>query len=390
MRKILILLGTTSLAACGGGGPVTVGGSAVAGGGAGTASPHTFVNPTDPKTYQATGGMQHYRFKTREEDPLTPPEVRFNQYGQLYAGDANTARDSGYEVTYNPRDGIFDLSIKSPKSETDLVTRFQDPAHRTAFGGASFPQDGTPDLTSKGVIYFENGSASGVFNTDGFQSQEQTFFYQKPGTTTKYVTYAGYLRNKVNQTATDNGSGGTFIETSYERKRGAFVFGQRSANAGVPKTGTGTFSGQMIASMIYNPLLDTADNTPSFYQWMDGTSSMAVDFGANSFTLALAATVGAPQFDFHSDRIFDMPAGSTFNADGAGRIDLVNAGGFLGQFTSAYFAKGGIRRDLVIAGSSIDGAFYGPTAQEVGGGFRIVGGTPDERIDILGAFTGGR
>jgi len=85
-----------------------------------------------------------------------------------------------------------------------------------------------------------------------------------------------------------------------------------------------------------------------------------------------------------------MPAGSTFNADGAGRIDLVNAGGFLGQFTSAYFTKGGIRRDLVIAGSSIDGAFYGPSAQEVGGGFRIVGGTPDERIDILGAFTGGR
>jgi hypothetical protein len=45
-----------------------------------------------------------------------------------------------------------------------------------------------------------------------------------------------------------------------------------------------------------------------------------------------------------------------------------------------------------IAGSSLDGAFYGPGGSaeklEVGGGFRIVGGTPDQRIDIMGAFTG--
>ncbi|WP_173203779.1 transferrin-binding protein-like solute binding protein [Sphingopyxis sp. BSNA05] len=42
----------------------------------------------------------------------------------------------------------------------------------------------------------------------------------------------------------------------------------------------------------------------------------------------------------------------------------------------------------MIAGSSINGAFYGPDAEELGGGYRIVGGTPDERIDILGTFVG--
>ena len=67
------------------------------------------------------------------------------------------------------------------------------------------------------------------------------------------------------------------------------------------------------------------------------------------------------------------------------------AGGFLGQFQQAWFLRpDATRLDLLVAGSSIDGAFYGPGAEEAGGSFRIVGGTPDERIDILGIFTGRR
>lgn len=382
MRKILILLGSTSLAACSGGGPTTVGGAAVtSGGGTTTANPHSFVNPTDPKTYQASGGIQTYAFST------TPGS---EQYNQLYAGDANTVRDNGYQITYNPRDGIFDLALKATKANVDISTRFQDPAHRTAFGGASEPQSGTPDLTAKGVIYFQNGSASGTFNTDGYTAQTQTFFYQKPGTTTKYVTYAGFIRNKIAQSNRDNGAGGTFLQTDYDRNRGVFAFGERSSSNAVPKSGTGTFTGQMLGSLIYNPLLDIDPSTPSFFQWMDGTSTTTVDFGANTFTLALAATLGAPQFDLHSSPIAQLSAGATFAAAGSGRVDLVNAGGFLGQINSASLTFGGITNNLVIAGSSIDGAFYGPAAQEVGGGFRIVGGTPDQRIDILGVFTGAR
>lgn len=382
MRKILILLGSTSLAACSGGGPTTVGGAAVtSGGGTTTANPHSFVNPTDPKTYQASGGIQTYAFST------TPGS---EQYNQLYAGDANTVRDNGYQITYNPRDGIFDLALKATKANVDISTRFQDPAHRTAFGGASEPQSGTPDLTAKGVIYFQNGSASGTFNTDGYTAQTQTFFYQKPGTTTKYVTYAGFIRNKIAQSNRDNGAGGTFLQTDYDRNRGVFAFGERSSSNAVPKSGTGTFTGQMLGSLIYNPLLDIDPSTPSFFQWMDGTSTTTVDFGANTFTLALAATLGAPQFDLHSSPITQLSAGATFAAAGSGRVDLVNAGGFLGQINSASLTFGGITNNLVIAGSSIDGAFYGPAAQEVGGGFRIVGGTPDQRIDILGVFTGAR
>ena len=80
-----------------------------------------------------------------------------------------------------------------------------------------------------------------------------------------------------------------------------------------------------------------------------------------------------------------------FFANGGGDINLVNAGGFFGQFNEAWFINPDNRRlDLVIAGSSIDGAFYGPKAEEIGGGYRIVGGTPDQRIDILGTFVGKR
>ena len=84
-----------------------------------------------------------------------------------------------------------------------------------------------------------------------------------------------------------------------------------------------------------------------------------------------------------------MSDGSTFNAFATSAIDLVAKGGFVGAFTSVCFAATCTPgNSLLIAGSSLDGAFYGPNGEEIGAGFRIVGGTPDQRIDILGTFTG--
>jgi hypothetical protein len=157
----------------------------------------------------------------------------------------------------------------------------------------------------------------------------------------------------------------------------------------VPKTGTGTFNGEMIATLVYNPLPDTVAGAPTYFQWMTGTSKTTVNFAANTFSVDLAGTVNAPMFDLYTTRQFVLQSGATFAATGSGRVDLVSAGGFLGAINSAGFTQpNGTKLGLNIAGSSVDGAFYGPTAQEVGGGFRIVGGVPDERIDILGAFTG--
>ena len=144
----------------------------------------------------------------------------------------------------------------------------------------------------------------------------------------------------------------------------------------------------MLASMVFNDQPDTIGNFDTYFQWIAGRATTNVDFGANTFSLSLDGTVGAPLFDGTS-RQHTILQNAQFRANGAGDINLVSAGGFFGQFNEAWFVNpGGARLDMVIAGSSIDGAFYGPNAAELGGGYRIVGGTPDERIDILGTFVG--
>jgi C-lobe and N-lobe beta barrels of Tf-binding protein B len=389
MRNILLLLATsTTLAACGGAGPTSVGTNAVTGAGTtGTtaASTHTFVNPTEEKTYQAIGVSHNYQYSVADTGTGDAPQT-----AQLYAGNATTARDSGISLTYNPRDGIFDVKIADTKSGLSETTRFQDPVHRTDFGGLTEPQAAVPNIADKGIVYFENGTETGVPRQPGYIRTTNTFFHQKPGTSTKYVSYAGYVRNKFTVRSVTVANV-TSLVYDRERSRAAIVYGERTQNNSVPKTGSGTFNGDMLASMIYNPYFDTQADSPSYFQWLTGTSRTTVDFAANSFGIALNGTVSAPNLDGMSSGVHDLPVGSTFTAAGTGRIDLVNAGGFLGSINSASFVRPDTSSvNLIIAGSSVDGAFFGPAAQEVGGSFRIVGGNPDERIDILGIFTGAR
>ncbi|MFD1610871.1 transferrin-binding protein-like solute binding protein [Sphingomonas tabacisoli] len=398
MRNLVSVLPFLALAACGGAGAQSVGSNAVPTGGTPTpTSNHTFVNPTVEKTYSAIGGVQHYAYNT-----TTPAAGNTStQGGQLYAGNASTARNSSISVDYNPRDGIFEVKIADANAIVNQTLRFQDPLHRTAFGGARQPQTGTPQLSANGIQYLQAGGSVQPIRFDPAQTDMvpvgdnggsydvSTFFYQKPGTETKYVTFAGYVRNSTSvQDVTANGVTKTVQNNVLER--GAFVYGERTDNSAVPKIGTATFNGPMVATMVYNPLLDTVAGTPTYFQWVEGRSKTTVDFAANTFTLDVNGTVFAPQYDAFTSKVATLGAGATFTASGSGRVDLVGAGGFLGQFNSASFSQGGTAMPLVVAGSSIDGAFYGPAADEVGGGFRIVGGTPDQRVDIIGAFTGGK
>lgn len=98
----------------------------------------------------------------------------------------------------------------------------------------------------------------------------------------------------------------------------------------------------------------------------------------------------APQIDSNTAPATSiLLSGASFNAAGKGTINMVNFGGFKGQFQTASFANPGANAiNVAVEGSSIHGTFYGPAADEVGGGFRIVGGNPDERVDIIGAFVG--
>jgi hypothetical protein len=411
--KLLALSSASLLSACGGEtGLQTVGSVAPpSGGGTGTTptpsptSAHTFVTPTEAKTYEAIGGVQHFAYGTRSDGG--------GQSGQLYAGDANTVRDSGISVTYNPRDAIFEITINRPLGDvTTGVMRFQDPAHRTDFGGAREPQASVPELpVARNIQYLQSGSGTGAelgpldpYNTaglgtgnsdypigaKGYTSTVQTFFYQKPGTTTQYVTYAGFVRNSVTTTEDqDSATSPLYLKQEYGFDRAAFVFGERTGNSAVPKTGSGIYTGEMIATMVFNPMLDTNSSYPTYFQWIAGTHTTNVNFATLGVTSNFTGTVYAPARDAYSSGSFVLPAGSIFNASSTATIDLVGKGGFTGQFGSASFTLPNTTTFTVnIAGSSIDGAFFGPNGEEIGGGFRIVGGTPDERIDILGAFTG--
>ena len=153
MRYVIVLLGTTMLAACGGAGPNSAGG--IAPGGSvdpATGQPHSFVAPTKTVEYGAIGGGQSYSYV--RETGLTPTGP-VEQTRRIYDSNSTESGDGAIKVTYNRDDAEFYLQYKDKNSTIDMESLFQDPAHRTAFGGAVEPDYGTPDLTSNGVFYVE-------------------------------------------------------------------------------------------------------------------------------------------------------------------------------------------------------------------------------------------
>src|SRR3546814_17839227 len=82
-------------------------------------------------------------------DTLFPYTTRFR----------STAGSPSGTITYNPRDGVFTVSIADDLAGVSREVRFQDPAHRTDFDPAIRPVREVPDLA--GFNYLETGRASG-------------------------------------------------------------------------------------------------------------------------------------------------------------------------------------------------------------------------------------
>lgn len=406
-----------TLAACGGGGgagPESVGSISTPGG---TDPMAEFVKPTEPRTFVGVGGVQRFDYNTDSRDCCS-------QQGQSYGGNGTRVRDSSIAVTYDPRDATFVLKISDTSTGINKDVRFQDPANRTDFGGAVQPQWGTPNLANAGKYsnpnfqYLQAGegspmslyrvSGNGLITyggpdqiptgSSGSQYEANSFFFEKPGSSTKYVTFAGYISNVLGYGTLEEDEV-QYVQNTHELQRGVITYGVLTDNAAVPGSGTATYNGNMLASMVFNPTMDDASPSATYFQWLTGTSKTTVDFGTKSVQLALEGVVLAPQLDrFTSPQTAYIPAGSTFAANGSATIDLIQRGGFVGNFeggsfaftapTGATFADGKKTENVNIVGSGIDGAFYGPGAEEVGGGFRVVGGTPDQRVDIVGAFKG--
>ena len=412
MRLVVLLASTSLLAACGGGGgPQTINSAPPPVGNTGPDGPtntvHTFADPKDPKSYVGVGANHVYEYSQLKEECCS-------QQQQVYAGSASTVRNSTMQISYDPRDATFTLRVNDPITGASATSKFQDPASRTDFDGLREPQWGTPELANANVNYLQAGdgdprspyriSGSGLVNSGnndvapsgepGSSYQAASLFYLKPGTETQYVTFAGYVRNDFSFQSVDFGE--DLQGDKIHLERGAFAYGEVTLNDAVPTTGTASYSGSMLGSMIFNPTLDLQDPSgaflPSYFQWIEGAADIGVDFATNTFNLSLDGTVNAPQI-YTADTPPPVPIviaeGATFSASGKGDINMVNFGGFKGFFESAGFRNpAGDTRDVNIEGSSIDGTFYGPGAEEIGGGFRIVGGNPDERVDILGTFVG--
>jgi hypothetical protein len=415
MRQLIAALPLLALTACGGAsGPETVGSSAPptgggtstggsGGNGGGTSTgggtttptpsptPGQFLDVSTETTFQAVGALQSLG--------VTESGV-YNQTGPLlYAGNASTVRTPSGTVTYNPRDGIFTVTLADTKAGVNANLRFQDPAHRR-----DTVQWGVPDLADFNYLAVLGPTHRGPNEEPGDRGREDriTFFYQRPGKETNFVSLAGYVRNAYEPTD-DQLVFKAKSESQFER--GAMVFGSPTLRSQIPITGTATYTGGLLASMVVNTTA-TAGNS-NYFQWItngaDGFTRVLLDFANSKMDITLKGIVSAANYAGQElpANVTGVPGGSVFNATGTGKIDLTQSGGFVGQFTSVSFTNttnGAIvpiydrvnPNNSVAGANSIDGTFYGPNAVNVGGNFRIVGGVPGQRVDILGAFTGAK
>ena len=387
--SILALSGAFTLAACGGStSPQTVGSNPPPVGGTPTPTPTNLLDVTSTVTYDAIGSFHALDTTTTVTTPAVGAPS--GSVASLYTGNAATVNAPNGSITYNPRDGVFTVKVTDSTAKITRDYNFQDPAHRTTFSGAEFARFQIPNLSTFNYLQVLDNDAQPVF------------FYQRPGAKTTFVSLAGFSRIVEERTTNGTAPADVVTTTTFKGERGAFVFGQKTVNGQVPVSGEGTYNGDFLASTVMDP----TGGGRSTLQWVTGTSQVKVNFATGKTDLALNGTVG-DAYVLGAAVAAPIAAGSTFTANGTAQVNLIRSGGFTGAFTqnaaganNVGFTSGGtfIGIDFASAAaggstagaSSIDGAFFGPNAVNVGGNFRIVGGIPNQRVDILGAFSGAK
>jgi len=357
-RFAATMLPFMALTACGGGNqPVlSTGGPPVVA--TQTPNPTNMFDVTDTASFEVLGALQTLTID--------------NKGAQLYRGNASTAAAPNGTITYSPRDGIFTVMLSDSAAGVTKNIQFQDPAHRATADVARIGNYSVPLLPGFNYLQALDGTAP------------FSFFYQRPGQIGAFVSLAGFERSDL---STD----GSFIS-----QQGVMVFGTKTLLAQLPSKGSASYTGQFLATMSG----DTG-TAPSVLQWINGTSTAQVDFGNRTVGLSLSGSVLGPAYSKQqtiSDAGLPFPTGTTFTAS-ASASWMAGSTGFAGKFSSASFKNGtgpttnvdftSVSAGTSVAGaSSVDGTFYGPDAKNIGGNFRIIGGVPNQRVDILGAFVG--
>lgn len=327
----------------------------------------TLLTETTTTTYQSIGGS------LQMTELVTATGTRAEE---LKAGLA-PADSRQLSVTYDPTTANFRVVIQQAAVGIGIDNLYDDPLYRTAFGNARSPQAGTPNLPN--FDYLQKGPVPSAPN------DVLTFFYERPGTRTRFVTLAGFVRNArsaPSTTATAPGQG------DYTRQRSAFVFGTPTTAGRVPVSGTASYTGGLLATAIYNTEIDTNPTVRSRTEWISGTASVTVNFAQNTIDLALSGS-----FTNTLDAYEGATGGlSNYNTSNAGRS--FSAAGRATFGTSRPYFSGTISSASVggtaipIGVGTFAGSMFGTRAEEIGGNFRIIGRGPDQRVEILGGFTG--
>ncbi len=283
-------------------------------------------------------------------------------------------------IDFNPRDAVY--TVKADTASMVVNVRFQDPQHRTVY-----QQSLVPTMANYRYAESRAGADTPAMNANATERDINTIFVRDVGTTaglTQYVTIAGFVgqKYKENEASRASAPGTMTVGVDFESdiSRSVFAYGINTAHKDIPKSGSATYAGDMFAHVIITP---RNYNTANDLRSIVGTSSTGVDFGTGKVTTTLAGNVVGFAGDTRSfaavgsSNIF-KPEKDTDNSRFIGKIDSWSFG--------AYNASGGIA--VPTAASTVEGGFFGPKGEEVGGAFRIVGNRPDERIDILGAFAG--
>ncbi len=298
-----------------------------------------------------------------------------------YEGSQPKSSVSDVTIDFNPRDAVY--SIKANTASIVADVRMQDPQHRTVGQQALVP-------TLPSYKYVESGNGpdkAPIINARETTPEVNTIFVRDVGTgtgQTQYVTIAGFVKQVYNEKEVIRSSQGSTLTVGVDFKtdisRSVFAYGINTAYKDIPKSGSATYTGDMFAHVI---ITRQNYNTGNDLRSIVGTSSTTVDFGSGKLNLTLGGNVTGFAGDTRA-----------FAATGAMNIFKPVKDAENSQFTGAisnwsfgaYNAAGGIA--VPTAASTVEGGFFGPKGEEIGGAFRIIGNRPDERIDFLGAFTG--
>jgi len=146
-----------------------------------------------------------------------------------------------------------------------------------------------------------------------------------------------------------------------------FVFGFETPSTALPSSGTAAFSGSTWA-FVYKP---SATNIQS--QFVEGTAALNVNFGSGNVTGTLSQM-----------RYFTAPGYETWN-DVSINANLTGGTNRFSGTTAASTAPGTAYSLSATATGRVDGAFYGPAAQNAGAVWSLGDGTRS----AVGSFIAG-